>query len=59
MDKQTDTNTWAMIEKATAQYDQYRQLQQVGDLMGVLKQEREVKPQPPRTDLPLALTTGH
>lgn len=59
MDMQTDTNTWAMIDKATAQYDQYRRLQQVGDLVSVLKQERDVRAQPPRIDLPLSVNPGH
>lgn len=59
MDMHTDTMTWAMIEEATAQYDQYRQLQQVGELVSVLQQERDVRAQPPRIDLPLSLNAGH
>lgn len=55
---QSDANTWELIEQATAQYEQYRQLQRVGDLVGVLQQEQEAREQPPRTDLPLSLTTA-
>jgi hypothetical protein len=58
-DMQSDAKTWEMIEKATAQYDQYQRLQRVGDLVAVLRQEHEAVPQAPRIDLPLSLTPGH
>jgi hypothetical protein len=54
-----DAVIWKTIEKATEQYDQYLELQQVGDLVSVLQAEQDAEPQPPRTDLPLTLAHGH
>jgi hypothetical protein len=58
-DMDSDSAIWATVDEATALYDRYQELQRVNDLVGVLRQETEARPQPPRTDLPLALTPGH
>lgn len=54
-----EATVWRTIEKAVEQYDQYLQLQQVGDLVSVLQAERDAEAQPPRTDLPLTLGHGY
>lgn len=54
----TDTRTWAAIEEATRQYEEYLSVQRIADLAAVLRSEQEVQPVPPRTDLPLAFSGG-
>lgn len=55
-----DTSIWKLVESQAAEFETYLEMQRVADVITVLHdewaQERE-KPAPPRTDIPLSLTT--
>ena len=50
-----EADAWASIERANREYEGYLRIQQVTDVLSVLRQEANRRDIAPRTDLPLSL----